>query len=459
MTPQCSRRFAIGGAYVMTSLALAGPPCGDWQHTSTPAPGEGSIVYGATSFGPDDVWAIGKFDNPCGAFCADQYTLAMHWDGTSWTQMATPSPGVWVGGGTDAILYTVGGAAPDDVWALGTYLTTHEIDGFMGFQVLALHWDGAAWQQIDAPHTPIGGTGASINGMHVVSADDIWAVGSTSIALNGIELDPLVMRWDGSQWTDFAAPPPMSNDRHELNAVAVLAPDDVWAVGSWGEALGKNVYLVHYDGSSWTTIDDLSLPGGLNSLEDLTVIAPDDIWAVGRNAPGDGTSRPLILHYDGTSWTHQTNVDFANVSAELETVEAAAPDDIWAAGVYTTALPPATSRPLIMHFDGVTWSQVDEDPTGPSSGWFRDLVVTAECDAWVVGQQGIGLSHVQQLIADEPVGIPGDLDGDGVVKTTDLLIMLAAWGQCPAEGECAADLDDDGTVGTTDLLTLLANWS
>ncbi len=56
-------------------------------------------------------------------------------------------------------------------------------------------------------------------------------------------------------------------------------------------------------------------------------------------------------------------------------------------------------------------------------------------------------------------GIPGDVDNDGLVGTSDLLLLLGAWGTCPPKGACAADLDGDGIVGTTDLLILLGNWS
>ena len=52
----------------------------------------------------------------------------------------------------------------------------------------------------------------------------------------------------------------------------------------------------------------------------------------------------------------------------------------------------------------------------------------------------------------------GDLDGDGVVRTNDLLLLLGAWGPCVECGDCPADLDGDCQVGTTDLLTLLDNW-
>jgi hypothetical protein len=52
----------------------------------------------------------------------------------------------------------------------------------------------------------------------------------------------------------------------------------------------------------------------------------------------------------------------------------------------------------------------------------------------------------------------GDLNGDGVVNVSDLLILLANWGLCPEGNDCPADLNDDGVVNVSDLLMLLANW-
>ena len=52
----------------------------------------------------------------------------------------------------------------------------------------------------------------------------------------------------------------------------------------------------------------------------------------------------------------------------------------------------------------------------------------------------------------------GDLDGDGTVGASDLLILLASWGPCGDCGDCIADLDGNCTVGASDLLILLANW-
>ncbi|MCH8824298.1 MAG: hypothetical protein IH984_12435 [Planctomycetes bacterium] len=55
----------------------------------------------------------------------------------------------------------------------------------------------------------------------------------------------------------------------------------------------------------------------------------------------------------------------------------------------------------------------------------------------------------------------GDLNDDGVVNTSDLLLLFASWGpcdHCKVPGDCAADFDGNCIVNTSDLLILLANW-
>ena len=52
----------------------------------------------------------------------------------------------------------------------------------------------------------------------------------------------------------------------------------------------------------------------------------------------------------------------------------------------------------------------------------------------------------------------GDLNGDGSVTVTDLLILFSNWGPCNICNDCPADLDDNCLVDTNDLLMLFANW-
>jgi hypothetical protein len=52
----------------------------------------------------------------------------------------------------------------------------------------------------------------------------------------------------------------------------------------------------------------------------------------------------------------------------------------------------------------------------------------------------------------------GDLDTDCVVGGDDLLRLVEAWGPCSAGAPCPADLDGNGGVGFSDLMLFLAAW-
>ncbi|MCH8824960.1 MAG: hypothetical protein IH984_15805 [Planctomycetes bacterium] len=82
-------------------------------------------------------------------------------------------------------------------------------------------------------------------------------------------------------------------------------------------------------------------------------------------------------------------------------------------------------------------------------------------DAPKTPDSGCGVPVIVDMGAYEFAGdaiqpVRGDIDGDLIVSTIDLLALFSSWGQC--ESCCLADLDNDGTVGTADILILLSNW-
>jgi uncharacterized membrane protein len=95
-------------------------------------------------------------------------------------------------------------------------------------------------------------------------------------------------------------------------------------------------------------------------------------------------------------------------------------------------------------------------------GNLNDLVVAGATDLTLAEATDVNESGVIVGITTDHRGFrlhPIDLDGDGAVAFGDLIIVLGAWGPCPAGSACPADLDASGSVGIADLLLLLASWS
>ncbi len=92
------------------------------------------------------------------------------------------------------------------------------------------------------------------------------------------------------------------------------------------------------------------------------------------------------------------------------------------------------------------YSAVNVDPSDGFTFWaHHEYAESSSWRTWVTGFT--------------PSFDPADIDRDGVVGVSDLLILLGAWGPCPAPpAPCPADIDGDGSIGVTDLLALLAAW-
>jgi hypothetical protein len=74
-------------------------------------------------------------------------------------------------------------------------------------------------------------------------------------------------------------------------------------------------------------------------------------------------------------------------------------------------------------------------------------------DLFTLGFAEVALSPGTAVRIEIVEPIAGDLNGDGIVASADLAILLAAWG-----GGGAADINGDGVVDANDLGELLAAW-
>jgi hypothetical protein len=316
-----------------------------WTIAPSPNPGGwGNIIWSTYALTERDAWAVGVQ-----ATFTSNDPLALHWNGTGWTAVSTPTPVPdcedgniqWTGNSLNA----VDGASTNDVWAVG--------GSCYGISTLAEHWNGSAWSIVPGPQPP-GDAWATLDGVDAISSSNAWAVGYQSADVYA----PLVEHWNGAAWSIVSVP-----GDGVLSAVASTGPSDVWAVGG-----GDSGPLVeHFNGSQWSVVSVPQPAGGY--LDAVTALSPTNVWAVGSQRVGAHLT--LVMHYDGRSWevVPSPNPSNAyNADNELRGVAAAGPNAIWAVGMYQNEQTNIHQhRTLIERWNGLSWSIVSSPSPGHSS--------------------------------------------------------------------------------------------
>src|SRR2546423_919504 len=105
-----------------------------------------------------DCWASGPYGVP-------NQTLIEHWNGTSWSIVASANFNPLPKNFPQAVTC----ASTSDCWMVGYYTAS-------AYQTLIEHWDGTAWSIVASPNTSATKYN-QLYGVTCTSASDCWAVG------------------------------------------------------------------------------------------------------------------------------------------------------------------------------------------------------------------------------------------------------------------------------------------
>jgi hypothetical protein len=360
------------------------PGEGTWSIATSEVPGGLSSVR---AFAANDIWAAGTSGSSAS-------TLTMHYDGDSWSQVASPSL-------ADAIYHSiqkVDGTSGQDVWVVG-YAPRTSTDHTHTF---AMHWNGVQWELVDSPN-PAGADVSTLYDVAAIAPDDVWAVGySRTFIDNRPVTTSLILHWNGTQWSIIASPNP-SSTYTGLNSVVALSSDNIWVTGTYYEGSTNYLMFLHYDGSSWSVYS--SQPG--QALVDMHSVSANDIWAVG------GTT---TAHWDGASWSIvPCPLPPEARSNNLHSVSGSGSNDVWAVGMTEPSY--NQLRTLIMHWDGTQWRVV---PSPNVDGVNNDLfgVWAVDVDtAWAVGPTMIARYTGGIVPTGTPTPQPCDMSFSDVHET------------------------------------------
>ncbi len=191
----------------------------NWSIAQDPAVSSGvNFVKSVTAVSTNDVWAVGYVNNS-----GDNENLIMHFDGTQWSILPT----VPVSSDGNA-LQSVTSVSSTDAWAVGR----KNINKGESSSTLALHWNGTAWSPVASPNN--GTLTNSLWGVTALSSNDVWTVGLTAQPPEGFN-QTLIEHWNGKTWSIVASPnkQPQTNNPNTLFAVTSISPGNVMAVGTW----------------------------------------------------------------------------------------------------------------------------------------------------------------------------------------------------------------------------------
>jgi hypothetical protein len=349
--------LTAGAAVADTGGSSHAVSCAGWTPVAVPAPPSSVASFAAVSgTSAGDVWAVG-YSQPTSRL--SEAALTEHFNGSAWSVVPAPSQGnvSWLTG--------VVAVAADDAWAVGAGTAS----GGEGFDPIALHWDGSAWNASPVTAPPTGGLFAAVA---AAGPDDVWAVGNSG--LNNTS-STLVEHFDGHEWSIVRSPHRGIPSR--LEGVAIAGPDDVWAVGQSAAAIGAPRMLrEHWDGRRWSVPDGAAKRGNLAAV---SAAATGDVWAAGQGAVLTST---VAARFDGSSWrsTHSRNP--SPVENELLGVSTVSPTETWATGGFYDA----GLRLLIERWDGARWRIAYRGDHGTLSA----VTTLPGGESWAVGELAAG---------------------------------------------------------------------
>ena len=266
-----------------------------WRAVPTPSPSsEDSELHAVSAVTSSDVWAVGVataqgFDDP--------RTLIEHWDGSAWSIVAAPSPGVG-----SAVLLSVTAVSSTGVWAVG--YTTPTKGG--NRQTLIEHWNGSSWSV--SPSPSVTGSDSELLGVSGSPANGLWAVG---FSLNNGRTTALVERWSGTAWS-IVSGQAASETNVALTSVVSIGPSAAWAAGYLSSGTGITAFAARWDGKTWTKAT-LPQPGTtVATLRGVVADSQGHVTAVGTyyNAALQNSAdhySGFSEYWDGSVWVEVTS--------------------------------------------------------------------------------------------------------------------------------------------------------
>jgi hypothetical protein len=317
----------LGGSSGSGCLVPSTP--GAWTEIAARPGDSGLIITDSFALAADEL----MFAGTTSPGASGNQLRVVHWSHGCWSEeLSMPID-------TTATRASVHGLGAGNLWAVGGDLILHNA--------------GQGWMPLDEGwRSKIQLTPRKFNAPAPPTFVRVRAAGASDVWINEAEN---IVHWTAGSWTayNFDSPTyPQSGSALDFTDIWIDGPNNIWVAGG-SDVVGNTydpAYLRQFDGVSWNQF----------------YVAVYDILSIWRSGatlwlatvPQPPLGGPLVPFTGGTSFP--TPVSIAGVSATsespfLETLWGRADNDIWSAGSD------------VAHFDGASWSLETDIPSAARS--------------------------------------------------------------------------------------------
>ena len=248
-----------------------------WTQATSPSPGQFPNLRSVSCVSAE--WCIAVGEN---YFQQNNDALVLLWNGSVWTQVS--SSVVATTSGDDVEINSVSCVSTSSCTAVGSYnLVPNNASAV--HQTLSLSWNGTIWSVADSPN--IGNEDNELYSVSCVTASSCVAVGIAAGAT-------LVLSWNGAVWTPVTSPSPGEDGVYLYSVSCVTASSCV----SVGFIVADLTFVMSWDGSTWTTVPSPNVDPENPADHLFSVSCVNSSWCV---AVGETSGPTLIVGMSGTS--------------------------------------------------------------------------------------------------------------------------------------------------------------
>src|SRR5450759_5672518 len=202
-----------GSSPARTTATPAAVACdGQFHGVASPNGTGANFLLSTATISANDVWSVGIQTT---ATNLDR-TLAEHWNGTSWSVVATVNTG-----SSHNDLFGVSAVSSSNVWAVGAY----ETNTAHASATIAEHWNGKSWSKSTTANPS---TYSYLYAVTALSSTNVWAVG-TYYNFAAANYQTLVEHFNGSTWSRVSSGNTGAFDTwNQLFAISAWSPTDIW---------------------------------------------------------------------------------------------------------------------------------------------------------------------------------------------------------------------------------------